>query len=403
LFGHYKNVAGIWWDGGGIKIDAQRVWRTMKKHCAHPIANGRGMRLPGVRFGTPEQHLGSFDLNHPWESCVTMQGEGWFWNGGKNIKSLNACIRLLIDAAGGDGNLLLDFGPDGLGRIYGPVRDNYLGMGRWLKQYGESIYGTRGGPYTPGHWGVATRKNRTVYLHITQQWPSGVLELPPLPAKVLAARALTGGHVKFAQSDAGLRIELPAADHAQPDTIVALRLDRPAMQLPVVRCALETSLSRDANVTASSELRHSSMGMAGGVVEYSREFDANGKLIRDRAIRDKLEQDMPWLHIQRGHIWRYWMAKPDDSQPWIQLDLGAPKTFRRVALFEKFNRIENWQLQVEKNGQWKTVASGRDLGLLSIELPQPVTAQRLRLVILDYHSDNPAEGPGIREFDVFEK
>jgi len=51
----------------------------------------------------------------------------------------------------------------------------------------------------------------------------------------------------------------------------------------------------------------------------------------------------------------------------------------------------------------ENLASGQDLGILSIELPQPVTAQRLRLVILDYHSDNPTEGPGIREFDVFEK
>jgi len=68
LFSKNKNVAGVWWDGGGIEIDAARVWRTIKKHCERPIANGRGMRLPGVRFGTPEQKLGSFNMDNPWES-----------------------------------------------------------------------------------------------------------------------------------------------------------------------------------------------------------------------------------------------------------------------------------------------------------------------------------------------
>jgi alpha-L-fucosidase len=39
-------------------------------------------------------------------------------------------------------------------------------MGEWLAQYGESIYGTHGGPIAPQPWGVSTQTPETIYLHI---------------------------------------------------------------------------------------------------------------------------------------------------------------------------------------------------------------------------------------------
>ena len=58
-------------------------------------------------------------------------------------------------------------------------------MGAWLAKYGESIYGTRGGPFKPGDYGVSTRKGNTIYLHILE-WPDDALKLPAIPAKVVA-------------------------------------------------------------------------------------------------------------------------------------------------------------------------------------------------------------------------
>ncbi len=403
LFKNYQGISGVWWDGGGIKIDSQRVWRTIKKYCDRPIANGRGIQLPGVTFSTPEQELGNFNMNTPWESCVTMQGEGWFWNGGKNIKSLNACIRLLVDAAGGDGNLLLDFGPTAEGTIYDPIKSNYLSMGQWLKKYGKSIKGTRGGPYTPGHWGVSTRNGNTIYLHITQQWPSGELVLPPLPAKITSSQVLTGGNAQITQTNKGVSIKLDKQYHQHPDTIIALSLDKSAMDLAPIHCDLSQSLSMDAKVTSSSHIGQGSMGPAEGVVLYSCEFDKHGKRIHWKQLPKKTLKEKPWLRTKRGHIWRYWMAKPEDKEPWIQLDFKKPISFRRIDLFEKFNRIEKYTIQVKDGDHWKTIKEGSEIALTSIELPQSVTTQSVRLTIQKYHSDDPNQGPGIREFDLFAK
>ena len=39
-----------------------------------------------------------------------------------------------------------------------------------MAKYGESIYGTRGGPYKPTKYLACTRKGETVYLHV-MAWP----------------------------------------------------------------------------------------------------------------------------------------------------------------------------------------------------------------------------------------
>ena len=81
---------------------------------------------------------------------------------------------MLIRCAGGDGNLLLNVGPTPTGEI-APEQANLLKeMGAWLAKYGESIYGTRGGPFKPGDYGVSTRKGNTIYLHICD-WTDDVL------------------------------------------------------------------------------------------------------------------------------------------------------------------------------------------------------------------------------------
>jgi len=354
-------------------------------------------------------------MEHPWESCACITDASWFWAGGKDIKSVNTCLRMLIDAAGGDGNLLLNFGPTQKGTIHPPIKDIYLGMGKWLEKYGESIYGTRGGPYTPGTWGICTRKGHTVYLHVTQTWPGGTFVLPPLPAKITAAKVLGGGTPKIEPSPEGLRITLDPKFHRQPDTVIALETDKPVLDIPVVRTPQEPTLAYDIKVTASSEAKKGAMGSAESVIltryetgEIKTEFGeepAKPKGPRKtRKVPPELVKQHPWLRLHRGHFWRCWIAKNDDPKPWIELDFGKPATFRRIALREKVSRIDSFEIQVSTpDGSWKTVYSGGELGNFSLLLPEPVTVRKVRLLVTRYHSDQPDQGPGIHTFDVFRK
>ena len=93
---------------------------------------------------------------------------------------------------GGDGNLLLDVGPMPDGRIEPRQANGSRKSASWLAKYGESIYGTRGGPFERGDWGAATYKDDTIYLHLLDA-NMDVVKLAPLARKIVGNQVLTGG------------------------------------------------------------------------------------------------------------------------------------------------------------------------------------------------------------------
>ena len=74
-------------------------------------------------------------------------------------------IHYLVKTAGYNANLLLNVGPRPNGEFPEIAVERYKAMGKWLEQYGETIYGTRGGIVTPRHWGVTTQK-AVSYTHL---------------------------------------------------------------------------------------------------------------------------------------------------------------------------------------------------------------------------------------------
>ena len=408
---------GFWWDGNNpCKVPADKVWKIISSNCPGAIANGRGVRLPGVLFGSPEQRLGSFDRSTPWESCVTMAGESWFWNGGRNMMRPSSCVRLLVNAATGDGNLLLDFGPTEQGTIPEQAVKNYAAIGKWLKAYGESIKGTRGGPYKPSLWGGSTCSGRNVYLHIQQEGPAREIRLAPLPAKIVSYRVLTGGRARLFQRSDALVVRLDEkAAASRPETIVRLTLNRKALDIAPLESMQPRFQSLNAMASASSTFSKSHP--AGSVT--LRDFELNrakttyygeepaGNIEPDHNFKPTPEQKekYPWIDHRRDHIWRYWMADPSDSKPWIELDLEAPRTFNYVTLMEKFDRTDAYRLQYrDAAGHWKDLYRGRGMGNATIALKAPVTARKVRVVFDKWTTGNhPGEegGPGLRQFDIW--
>jgi alpha-L-fucosidase len=193
----------------------------------------------GGDYDTPEQQVGKFQMERPWETCMTL-GTQWAWKPNDRIKSLKQCLQTLISCAGGDGNLLFNVGPMPTGAIEARQVERLTQMGAWIKKYGETIYGTRGGPYMPTRQMAATRKGNTIYLHLFS-WTGDTVKLLPLPAKIVKSLAVTGGEVAVTQSDTGIEISLPQANHQAIDTIIALELDKPAIEIKPLAGAGEES------------------------------------------------------------------------------------------------------------------------------------------------------------------
>ena len=184
-------------------------------------------------YDTPEQEIGNFNRQRPWETCMTICTQ-WAWKPDDKLKSLEECIRTLVYTAGGDGNLLLNVGPMPDGRIEPRQADRLREMGGWLQKYGEGIYGSRGGPLQPGPWGASTCKEDHIYLFVTG-WPdAGPLTLPALGATIVDSANLCGGEVTVRQSEQGITVEVPRADRDPIATVIALTVNRRAVEIPPV-------------------------------------------------------------------------------------------------------------------------------------------------------------------------
>ena len=149
--------------------------------------------LPGENTaGLSGQEIGRLPL----ETCQTMNGMWGYKITDLDYKSTKTLIHYLVRAAGRNGNLLLNIGPQPDGKLPATAVERLREMGEWLARYGESIYGTRGGDIPPHDWGVTTRKGDKLYVHVLDLQDDALYL--PLAEKVGEARCLNNGErVKF--------------------------------------------------------------------------------------------------------------------------------------------------------------------------------------------------------------
>ena len=147
----------------------------------------------------------------PLESCQTIN-DHWGYNITDTLyKSPKELIQMLVRAAGKNANLLLNIGPEPGGALPDLALNRLKAMGEWLKQYGETIYGTRGGIIAPHDWGVSTQRGNKLYVHILDCMDSS-LYLPMGNRKVKSAKVFaTGKPVRFTKTGDGITVNMDEA------------------------------------------------------------------------------------------------------------------------------------------------------------------------------------------------
>jgi len=363
---NYGKVSILWFDGLGGKADdwnSPPLFKTIRDLQPAILINNRA-GLPGD-FDTPEQRVGRFQIDRPWESCITICRQ-WAWKPDDHMKSLAECVQTLVRCAGGDGNLLLNVGPMPDGRIEPRQVRRLEEIGDWLDSHGESIYGTRGGPFKPGPYGASTRKGNRIYLHVFA-WRDGAVLLPPIGPKVTGARVLGGGKAEVEQTDAGLTVRVPEAGRDPIDTVIVLDLDAPAADIEPVAWA-SGSVATGRKATASNVYRKD-------VAHYG----AAKALDDDPRTR--------------------WATDNGVHEAHLEVDLGKPARIGRVTIDECVaygQRVKKFRVEAEANGTWQTVFEGATIGRKFTKSFEPVTARRVRLSILE-----ATDGPTIWEFQLF--
>lgn len=240
LLTNYGDIAGIWFDGVWDKkdedFDLARTYKLihdLQPGCLignnHHLAPIEGEDFQMFEKDLPGKNTTGFAGDQtvgriPLETCETISGNGsWGFNIlDKKTKSPEDLIRYLVKAAGHNSNFLLNVGPMPNGKIRPEHIDVLKEIGNWMNKYGETIYGTRGGPFDPRPWGVSTQKADKIYLHLLD-WSDAALVIQNIPQKIISAKIFgTDEKVKFDQDKEKIILEFNAKHPSVIDLIIEL-------------------------------------------------------------------------------------------------------------------------------------------------------------------------------------
>lgn len=251
LLTNYGEVMSIWFDGhwdqtnpeGHADRSSRIDWKydeiyglihRLQPQCM--IGNNHHLDpIPGEDFQMFERDLPGENKSGlsfqkasaevPVETCETINGSWGYSITDRHFKTPAQIIHLLAGAAGRNTNLLLNVGPMPTGLIQREFVDSLAAAGKWLQQYGESIYGTRGGPLAPQPWGVTTRRDKRIFIHLFKAPTGNMILVPGFTEKVKSARVMgTNQAVKFQAYKEGLLIDTKEINLAGPDTVVEIEL-----------------------------------------------------------------------------------------------------------------------------------------------------------------------------------
>jgi len=209
-----------------------RILKAVRDAAPNVVVNGRLARGHSHSFGdyinTSDRAVEFPATDGDWETIpTTNESYGWHQHDHSH-KSPSLLVQVLAKAAARGGNILLNIGPMGDGRI--DVKDQQIlaGIGKWLSVNGASLYGTERTPLPVQAWGESTRKGGTLYLHVFD-WPhGGKLVVGGLRSQVTRAYLLAdSGHKPLRTSRlnaSDVLISVPATAPDAADSVVAVEV-----------------------------------------------------------------------------------------------------------------------------------------------------------------------------------
>jgi alpha-L-fucosidase len=218
--------------------------------------------------------------NPYWLTDDSISSSSWCYTVGIGYYSLNAMLHSLIDRVSKNGNMLLNIAPMADGTIPSGQRTVLLGIGDYLRRFGESIYATRawaaygegptqmgGGSFVAPRPGTnrdirftRSKDNRVLYATVLG-WPGGTLHIATLGSNRINLGTLTsaqllgataGSYVDLpgrSQDGSGLHITMPSSTppFGAPAYVVKLSFSGP---IPTLGAAsIPTGWVRLTNVT----------------------------------------------------------------------------------------------------------------------------------------------------------
>jgi len=218
LVKNYGKIDILWYDGGwlahtGTDADAAWFWEPVKlntmvrKYQPNVVISPRSGWEGDFQCNEGNGKISGPIINTPWEKCLNLNQASWGYNPYQNLMSLKDIITMLVNTVDRGGNMLLNVGPDAQGVIPETHIARLKEVGDWMQKYGESIYGTRPGPFEPVDdlYG-SVQKSNLIYIHLLSV--KDTLQLPVFAKTIVACKQLGGSSLNFTQNEKGIGISL---------------------------------------------------------------------------------------------------------------------------------------------------------------------------------------------------
>lgn len=235
LLDNYPKIKGFWFDGTWDQswVQSYEFTYDLEKELRekHP-----GLII-GSRFRNDEYGSRHFDSNgeilgdyeqgwerklpgdvswldgNAWDAVMTIPPNGWGymkdWSG-IYTKTTDDILDMLMRTVAMDGNFVLNFGPDGQGRMR-PEEDQIAQeVGDWMKINAEAVYGVRHVEWPASKLGYYTKKGDDVYLTVFNRPVHGVarITLPKKAEKVPVEATLLDGKQALDVQHADIGLDL---------------------------------------------------------------------------------------------------------------------------------------------------------------------------------------------------
>ena len=230
----YGPLDVLWLDGGqvnpGNNQDIRLSEFAEKARAIRPglIFADRTVGGPNENYITPEQSVPTSPIRVPWESCVTI-GSAFSYRFDERYKTPRELVHLLIDVVSRGGNLALNIAPQPDGNLPAAAVRAADGLGDWLRDNGEAIYGTRLAEPNESGKVAFTRKGDVYYALVRMPEGERLGKELFIPWTAEAGRlTLLGADapLKFRREDGGLKVTIPEILVGHDPIAPAIRIEK---------------------------------------------------------------------------------------------------------------------------------------------------------------------------------
>lgn len=292
LVTQYGTIDDLWWDGGwiaeqGTDADGAYFWEPGQYRDTSnqwPVdtaygetdSSGRPLGLMGmVRKHQPDivttsrsgwvgdyasEEGGSVPTGPIRSGEVTEKvftiGTTWGYNSDGKVMSYTGAMNVLVNSWVRDMTVMVNVGPDRHGTVSDAQAALLRQIGTFMKACGDSVYGTRGGPWQPvdGQYGF-TYKNSTVFAHLLPGYSGTAFTTPPIgDAKVSKVYDVaTGSTLTYSLGSDG-RVSVSGINRTRyaDDSVIGIVLDRSVQPADIAAGRSATASSQEPGNPASN-------------------------------------------------------------------------------------------------------------------------------------------------------